>query len=436
MKKYILIGSMILITLLVINSFKYDEKTREISIDSWKEDISYLDETLKETHPDLFRNISEKEWNKDISSLKKDINKLSDTEILLRLSDIISNIEEGHTLLPMNEALTPLNNSDNGNILSFPIIIEEFKDGYRVVKSDKEYKNILGYKLISINNTKIDDVLTKVGNIMSADNEQGEKSKSIMCFNSLDILKFLEIIDSETASFEFETDKKEKVIIKINSKKIKDIEFISIERKSYITEKRTEGIDKFYWFENFKDDNILYFQYNQCISNNTMFINEAERNRLPSFSQFIQSLIDEINNNEFDKFIIDLRYNTGGSIGLTQALLSSLENRTNIEDKDIYVLIGKNTFSAGVVSAYLINECLDVTTVGEETGGNINLFTTLPDKDIIELPNSKKKVLHPSDFTNYTSDEVKGVKADIEIIQSFENYTSGIDDLYEYVRMN
>ncbi|WP_373599301.1 hypothetical protein [Paraclostridium bifermentans] len=71
MKKYILIGSMILITLLVINSFKYDEKTREISIDSWKEDISYLDETLKETHPDLFRNISEKEWNKDISSLKK-----------------------------------------------------------------------------------------------------------------------------------------------------------------------------------------------------------------------------------------------------------------------------------------------------------------------------------------------------------------------------
>lgn len=87
--------------------------------------------------------------------------------------------------------------------------------------------------------------------------------------------------------------------------------------------------------------------------------------------------------------------------------------------------------SAGAILAWRLQNELGATIIGEETGGNVNMFGT--EGEFITLPNSKIKVKHPYSFRELKAGYNGGVKPDIEIKQTYKNYINGIDDCYEYV---
>ncbi|WP_042274607.1 S41 family peptidase [[Clostridium] dakarense] len=408
------------------------EKTLENK--KWIEDIDYMDENLRIKHPDLFRYISEETWNKNLQKLKSEVKKLSDISISLAISQIISSINDGHTSTDILNLLTPIGKEKItlGEIFEFPIRFEYFEDELRAVKCDRQYKEILGYKLLSINNIPTDEVIKKVSTLISYDNDQFAKERAKEYMPTYEYLKFLKIVDSDEAQYVFENDKKEEITLKVKAIKNDDVDYINLDKKESKINEKIEEQNDFYWFKEFKEDNLLYFKYNKIFTNQGANIDKENASNYPNYYDFHYKLIDKINNNKFEKLVIDLRDNLGGKLSLVDFLTHELKYKINLKGEDIFVITGKKTGSAAVILAFKLQSELGAAVVGEETGGNVNMFGT--EGEFITLPNSKLMIKHPCSSINLKEDHVGGVKPDIAIKQTYENYLNGIDDCYDYIK--
>lgn len=380
--------------------------------------------------------ISEEEWDSNIINIKNDINKLSDLQILMKLSSLILSIRDMHTYINPLYVVNPLNEElSYSNMQVFPIMYEWIEDDLRVISCDAKYEDILGSKLLSINNSKLEDIISRISKMYPAENNQGTKYQVKEYIALYESLKFLKIVNNEVSNFIFEKNNGEKVSIDIKTKSISNIDFVSFESNvDNNVKKAPTDSNKEYWFKYIEKDGILYFQYNNCVNKTSSWVpDENSRSNYPDFYAFVDSLVSAINHYPFDKFIIDLSNNPGGTMGLTNYMISKIESETNLNTKaKTYVISGGNTLSAGVWSIVDIVNHFNATVVGEETGSNVN--TTSVTYNNFELPNSKVKINCGSRFITKIPGYKGGYKPDIEIKQNFTNYINGIYDAYEYIK--
>ncbi len=426
-----------LLTIILLSgcSLSLTEK-RVLSNEQWLEDIQTLDKELKEEHPNIFKYISEEEWNKSIESLKKDVDNLSDTDIILRISQIVNTVGDAHTFIHPIDLLKPIDEKKLNPeiIVEFPIKGDYFNDGFRIVECGSNYQKILGSRLVAINNIDINTILNDVATLIPGDYKNNQCSLAYAKFfiNSYDVLKFFNVIDSTNAEFTFENDNGEEIILNLKAVEKNKINYISPHKKEMKTN-IIEGIENpYYWYKNFEEDNILYFRYNSFGTNYSIFKDNEIGELIPDFREVQERLIDVINKHDYSKFIIDLRENGGGDVNIRNAMMEMFKIRTDLKGEDIYVITGKQSGSASVTLAWELQSKLDANVVGETTGGNVNLFST--HNQNIVLPNSGLNIYHSFKESIYDKDHIGGVVPDFEVIQTYEDYINGVDTCYEYIK--
>lgn len=113
-----------------------------------------------------------------------------------------------------------------------------------------------------------------------------------------------------------------------------------------------------------------------------MWTNEAER----GVDAFVQEAGRALDDRPARNLIVDLRFNKGGDLSLTAALLRSLPARIPPEGR-IYVITGRYTISAGIVAAAIIKRAGGdrVTLVGEPVGDRLRFWS---EGDTACAPNS------------------------------------------------
>lgn len=94
-------------------------------------------------------------------------------------------------------------------------------------------------------------------------------------------------------------------------------------------------------------------------------------------------------------------------------------------------MIGKETFSSGVMSAIDFLDNTKATFYGESTGGNVNGYGDI--KTLI-LPNSKLQVSYSTKYFQQSDKFKEGFVPDIKINQTFDDYKQGIDDVNGAIR--
>lgn len=289
--------------------------------------------------------------------------------------------------------------------------------------------------MISINGIHINEVIQKLSSLAFYDNTQSAKESARNSMPIYEFLEFLNIVNSEEAKYEFEDNDKNRVTLNIKAKKYKDMNFLQLEHKEVKTNKTPEGESEYYWFEYFEEDKILYFKYNKCMSDRGNYTKNGKKYYYDSYFAFEKRLIDKINNTKFNKFVIDLRDNPGGSLTFIESLVTELKNNTDLKGKDIAVISGKRTSSAGGILTWKLQNELGATVVGEETGGNVNIFgIELNKTEGIVLPNSNLNINYGSMIVDSKKGYEGGVKPDVEIIQNYEDYLNGMDSCYEYIK--
>lgn len=395
-------------------------------VKAWTKDIDYLYNNLPKSHKNLYHNIKEEDFKKEIISLKQDIEKLKDYEIKCRLAQIVATVGDAHTSVNLG--------FNNSNV--YPVVFWWFQEDLRAVATLKEQRDILGKKLIGINNMPIKDVMKKVNSLIPHENEQWLRATNIRFVTMPEVLKVLGIASDDKVEFSLSDDSNNVTKLELTPEGLPDEKITRVIdemptkplRLQYNTNSLSERL---YWYKYLPEEKLLYFQYNQCIDRRVAKSYGIENYKdYPEFWELSQGLLKVINDNNLNKFVVDLRFNSGGDSSLMTGLVNKLASIDKLKGK-IHVIIGRETFSSGVMAAMDLMNQTKAVFYGEPSGGNVNGYG---DIKTMELPNSKLQISYSTKYFKLSSSIEKNFLPDVSVEQSYNNYKQGIDEVFEAVR--
>ena len=178
-----------------------------------------------------------------------------------------------------------------------------------------------------------------------------------------------------------------------------------------------------YWYEYLADAHLLYIQYNRC-----------RNNPKKPFRQFTQTLfrfVDGPNiSRKIDRVIVDLRFNTGGDSSVIDPLIEGFRKRSQLSDKGrLFVLIGRGTFSSGMMAAVRFRQDLDAILIGEGSGSPPNEYGEV---ESFILPNSRIQIEYTTKFFRLVKDsDPPTLEPDLSVQLSMADLLSGRDQVFE-----
>jgi len=169
---------------------------------------------------------------------------------------------------------------------------------------------------------------------------------------------------------------------------------------------------RYYWFEHLPYARAMYVQYNTCQ-------NDPKR----PFADFAADVLAAGDRARVERWILDLRSNSGGSNRVVKPLTHGLASRS--ARQPVFVLIGGGTFSAAIEAAMDFKSKVHATLVGEPTGGRPNIFGN---PKTLTLPNSQLRIVYSTSFVRHVSDgEPSAVYPDLLASPSLADALAGRD---------
>jgi len=340
----------------------------------WLQDILYFKKEFPLHHANPFLHVTKGEFDAAVDKLYARIEELTDNEIAFELCRVISMIKDGHTQL----VSLPFNTPAFLNSRLFPLRIFFFNNGIYVTDGGRDNQELNGMRITMIGNTNIDDVVKKITPFVPGENDTYKKQWSFIYLLNAELLRYNGVIpNSEDAEFTFEgTDGKEikKTISPVLSPVYlrwfrETIDLDDVSRKNQLA--------KNYWYNYNESTQTVFFQLNQ--------VND-EQNGV-SIKLFAQQLNDFVNQHKVSKFIIDTRNCNGGDNTRMMPLVTFIAGNKKINQYgSLYVLTGRQTFSAGISFVSALESNTNLIFVGEPSGSGPN---QCGDVQTFMLPNSK-----------------------------------------------
>ena len=132
-----------------------------------------------------------------------------------------------------------------------------------------------------------------------------------------------------------------------------------------------------YWSHWLPEEKLYYVQLS--------YLGDSGR-RKQTFAEFNASIWEEVDRLDVDRFVLDIRYNFGGDGSLVQQMVHDIIKRDAINRKGVlFTVVGRTTFSAGVMLARALEEHTETTFVGEPPGA---YWASYGDGTSFELPSS------------------------------------------------
>ena len=383
----------------------------------WQADVRFLGDELAKQHRNAFHRMKRDEYEAAVKTLYDRVPSLSEDEILVGMMRIVAMIKDGHTnIIPRSYFRSGI----------FPVKFYVFSDGIFIQKAAPEYAELVGARVIKIGDMSAEDAFKAVGTAAFADNEMGLKNIAPVMLSVPEIL----------AGFKVNGDKQKLSLVLETAGKQKTFEVRATGTLDTLLQPQPTWIDavskanaplylkdpaNLYWFEYLKDKKLVYVQHNGI----------ANKPDEP-VADFYKRVMAFVEANPVDKFVLDLRFNGGGNNVLNrQVVIELIKSKINERGK-LFVISGRQTFSAAQNLVNQIEKYTNAIFVGEPTAAHPNHYG---DSRPFTLPNSKMTVrastlwwqdLDPRDARFWTAPEIA---ADI----SSEDYRNGRDPALQSV---
>ena len=313
-----------------------------------------------------------------------------------------------------------------------PFNLYQYEDGIYIQGVHQDYPKALGAKVIAINNVPIKEAIEKIYPAVNAENDQFFKAYG------LNYLGFPEVLHAQgiTSSLEYAVSlslEKNGTIFQQSFDALPQGERVPIQynqvfahdnwleaRKQSSTPLYIKNRDKLYYLEHLQKEKAVYIRHSSIMNDPT-----------ETMAEFYTRVFDFVENNEVEKFILDLRFNGGGNNMLNKPIITGIIEQQKINQVGKFmVIIGRQTFSA---CQNLVNELSNYTNVvfvGEGTAENLNFYG---DTHRVALPNTQIPV-----YLSYAwwqdkpqSQNAEGTYPHVPVIMSFEEYVNNEDPVLD-----
>ncbi|GAA0871117.1 peptidase S41 [Gangjinia marincola] len=369
-------------TFILFFLFSVSGNAQDLSVLQWQEDLDYLQKTVHDKHHFLFKKISKVAWDNAVDSLKSNIPNLQPHEIKVSFARLVAMFEYGHTQIPYTKV------AEEGVL---PVNLYHFSDGIYVEGVHKNYRQLLGARLINIGGMPVKEALQKIKSVVPAENDSYFKAYGLDFLTIPAVLHAQGVIPNQQDSVSL-TVKKGGKTTTINVEKIpmeelsKDYGFTTSTNDWLGSRDETETplylkklTERLYYFEYLPSSNTMYVRQSSVFND--------EKEPLQDFYKRLFKAVDSLN---IDKLVYDVRLNGGGNNYNNKALIKAIMSRPRVNQPGhLFYLIGRRTFSAAQNLTNEIKNYTEAIIVGEPTAENINFFG---DAKRLTLPNSKINV--------------------------------------------
>jgi hypothetical protein len=383
--------------------------------EKWRQDLKYMAAELPKRHKNAFHSITRQQFNRAVAELNKAIPSLQDHEIILGFRRILALIGDGHTNIYGWES----------SFRGYPFRFYRFSDGYYVTRATPEYSNVLGKRLVKIGNLDVNKAYDAVITLLP----KGEGEMYLWHYAPI-YLSFAEVQyalrmqpSAARGSFTFEDRNRKQFSVEMNSltgDEARAMQFLDAATKIPSYRQRR---DKAFSQEYLADSKTVYFKFT---------------GGFPSFAESFRAygeLLDFIEKNPTERLVIDLRSNGGGDSSVFEPLIQGLIRNENINQKGrLFGVIGRATYSAGMIEAAWLQQQTNAIMIGEPTGAKPNQYNEVvhDDKRII-LPNSKLEVAYTVAYRKLVKGDPPALMPDVRVNLSSLDYIAGRDPVLEKI---
>ncbi|HEX2466189.1 MAG TPA: S41 family peptidase [Thermoanaerobaculia bacterium] len=377
----------------------------------WRRDLQYFAAELPKRHKNLFHSVSRAEFDRAVAELDAAIPSLEDHQIAVGMMRIAASVGDGHTGVHVPKEFK-----------RYPLILYWFERDLRViaVPAGNAPQSHLGARLVAIGGLDIAEVQARVrGCFPSAENENEwyVMSTSPSFIVRPEILHALKVVpDLGAATFTFEDDQGKRF----------DVELVPIAgeggaSRQWTRPSASEPLSRQrpgerFWFTDLPESQTVYVSFRGY----------------ESLGENARKLFEFLDANPTRRVVIDLRQNGGGDFFEGRRhLIRPLQDRPAINQQGrLFVLVGRQTFSAAMVNAIDFRKETNATLVGEPIGERPNSYS---ENDEMTLPNSRLVVSYSTRYYEFLEQDVPAVLPDQRIDPSWDVYKSGGDPVMDWI---
>lgn len=385
-------------------------------VTNWENDMEFWLAEVKKQHYVYRTAALPAEFEQQFQKVKANLKVFSDQRILIELLGLSAMLGDGHTyVLPWG--------AEAVEAKALPLRFYLFADGLFVIDALAGYEEWVGKKVIQFGTISTDDIMKRVSRFISRDNDQGVNWIGPFMLSLEGMLQALEVSGNGTYSLTFDQDgqKITKTFPVVTFQPVRGIpKLIPSKIKTSSTPLYLQNVGQLYWMKSLQNGRTVYIQFNQVAND-----------QHESLAQFAKRLDDSIKFLLPEKLIIDVRHNNGGSYELADPLLDILQKFKASTSTNLYILTGRNTFSAAQIFISKAERMLNPIFAGEMSSSKPNF---VGEENGIQLPNSKA-ICSISNRYHETipGDTRQGIEPKIKILLTSKDYFSGRDPVLEEV---
>jgi len=402
------------------------------SPDQIREGVEIVINTIKMKHPKPYRHFTEVEWDEKANSIIAQADELSENAYLVEMIGLAGMAADVHT------SAYP-----RGNILlqdSYSLRPWKFSDGVYIRAASKNYKHLMGAKVIALNGVPIKKAWNIIMNKFPKENESMTTNWAANYMQFPAILHVLGLGESDTGgswTFLMPNGKNETIFLKADEH-LGYSEVTSTSRAIEAPEGWIQGHDNLsepplwlknrtenYWYEIINDGKAVFFQ-----------MNIPRHNSQKPWLEFVDEMFKTINeNNDIERWIIDLRHHKGGNDYMAKALVRNVLKSPKIDRPGgLYIITNRVTQSSGLAFIGWMEMATYPIIVGEPAGAHPLLKNgAWGNHRPIELPGTTihfRVSTHNENMTDAIDDR-HIVAPDIPTEMTYDDYKSGKDSALE-----
>ena len=364
------------------------EKTERhaYTTEQWREDLQFLARELPKRHRNAFHKISPATFDSEVAALDARIPSLTDHEIVVGLASIVALVGDGHTRLALpqdpdagfDRAHTVTDPPKDSSLFMhhLPVKVALFDDGLFVRAATAEYRDLIGARVVRVGSLRADSAIEALRPVVNYDNEPG------FDFIAPTLLPVPEVLHATRVS---DTPNEVTLVVEKNGQtKNVTLKPLALFGKPRFIEAREQlanvplwekDTEKYYWLTNIPASRALYVQVNR--------IGSAREENINDFARRIRETFRKTG---AQRVVVDLRHNPGGDGNMDRPLFTALVRDSAINSLGhLFVLIGRETFSAAQMLVNDFEHSSNALFVGEPTGGSPSSYG---DSRKFKLPNS------------------------------------------------
>jgi hypothetical protein len=362
------------------------------SVSDWREDLAEIGRQLRARHPDPFARCGHLTFARELARLVEEVPRLGEEQRVARSMRLVAMVGDGHTQLEPARA-------DFGRW--YPVRLYEFDDGLFVTAAHESVAELAGAQLLEVAGRPARQAADDARALFGADNELGAR-EALFALSSPPLMQGLGYADAAG---------RVRIKVRLVGGEVLErwlVPHVSDDPRYPPRDSSFEwrfqaemggpplgGPDR--WISAYRGLRYLsfrtpdrarpprlvdrrYFTALPLPAQDAFYIQSNSVG--PTFADEFRDALAQVDQRRPRRLIIDLRYNFGGDGSLVPELARELARRHEAPPwRELYVITGRRTFSAGIMALAAVLRSAEVTVVGEPAGAPLNSFG-----DPVEIP--------------------------------------------------